>query len=204
MRCELRESALITSLVPGIQQEPILQDERCGVLDSSYSLHASMITTYFVFQEYSRPSAYKKSSLVVLAALHEVEDYAAPKRLTLPNYMRDKSMGIFVPTHKARVLGSKVIHHRGYNIASLAIIVVSIIAVVWTPNSSQEGPDTKVSPGFLKSKHWSSNLKFKPHSFHSRPAAGTLYRWNSRYLGHSLLGSSNFTTCFTKLLWCVL
>lgn len=110
--------------------------------------------TAALLQEYGKQSAYRRGSLVVLAALEDIEGGPAAKPLQLPAYMRDKTLGYFMPEHKARVSGKAVLQHNWYNWASMVLIGISIIAVVWTPNSSQEGPDTKVSSNYyLNSSH---------------------------------------------------
>lgn len=97
-------------------------------------------------QEYGKQTQYRRASLVVLAALEDLNQASQSKSMVLPWYMRDKSVGYFDQAHKARQVSAHITQSFWYRWISMGVIAISIIAVVWTPNSSQTGPDSKVAP----------------------------------------------------------
>lgn len=97
-------------------------------------------------QEYGKQTQYRRASLVVLAALEDLDQASKSKAMVFPWYMRDNSMGYFAQEHRARQISTHVINSYWYRWLSMGVIVISIIAVIWTPNSSQTGPDSKVIP----------------------------------------------------------
>jgi len=74
--------------------------------------------------------------------------------------MRDKSMGLFLRDQKARQIAVLVSESFWYRWVSMGVIAVSIIAVIWTPNSAQIGPDSKAGP-LLASHAWSQKVVFR-------------------------------------------
>ena len=96
-------------------------------------------------QEYGKQMQYRRASLVVLAALEDLDTASKSKSTVFPRYMRDKSMGIFDQEHRARQILMLVTNSYWYRWLSMGVIAISIIAVVWTPNSSDTGPDSKAS-----------------------------------------------------------
>ena len=86
---------------------------------------------------------YRRASLVVLAALEDLDTASKAKSMVFPRYMRDKSMGLFPQEHRARQISEFVTNSYWYRWLSMGVIAISIIAVVWTPNSSDTGPDSK-------------------------------------------------------------
>lgn len=92
---------------------------------------------------------YRRASLVVLAALEDLDTASKAKSMVFPRYMRDKSMSIFPPEHRARQISLLVTNSYWYRWLSMGVIAISIIAVVWTPNSSDTGPDSKASFEYL-------------------------------------------------------
>lgn len=88
---------------------------------------------------------YRRASLVVLAALEDLDEAKKQEAMVFPPYMRDKSMGLFLRDQKARQIAILVSESFWYRWVSMGVIVVSIIAVIWTPNSSQTGPDSKAN-----------------------------------------------------------
>lgn len=81
---------------------------------------------------------------MVLAALNDLDEAAEAKNLVLPWYMRDKSLGYFEQEHRVRKVTTHVTSSVWYRWLSMGVIVISIIAVIWTPNSSETGQDSKV------------------------------------------------------------
>lgn len=98
-------------------------------------------------QEYGKQTQYRRGSLVVLAALQDLEESSRKERSIFPHYMRDRSMGYFTPESRARQLATLVTESFWYRWVSMGVIAVSVVAVIWTPNSSQTGLDTKVAGG---------------------------------------------------------
>ena len=94
-------------------------------------------------QEYGKQMHYRRASLVVLAALEDLDTASKAKSMVLPAYMRDRSMGYFEQGHRARQISAHVTKSVWYRWLSMGVIAISIIAVIWTPNSSQIGPDSK-------------------------------------------------------------
>ena len=88
---------------------------------------------------------YRRASLVVLAALEDLDTASKAKSMVFPKYMRDTSMGIFPSEHRARQISALVTNSYWYRWLSMGVTAISIIAVVWTPNSSDTGPDSKAS-----------------------------------------------------------
>lgn len=83
--------------------------------------------------------------MVVLAALKDLDESAEAKAASLPWYMRDCSMGLFPPGCQPRRLAELISESVWYRWISMGVIAASIVAVIWTPNSSEAGPDTHVS-----------------------------------------------------------
>ena len=81
---------------------------------------------------------------MVLAALEDLDEAKTAEKMVYPPYMRDKSMGLFLRDQKARQIAILVCESFWYRWVSMGAIAVSIIAVIWTPNSAQVGPDSKV------------------------------------------------------------
>lgn len=98
----------------------------------------------FVLQEFGKQTQYRRGSLVVLAALQDLDDSSEAQKPLLPGYMRDRSMSLFSPESSTRSAAQSVMASSWYNWLSLGVVLVSVIAVIWTPNSASTGPDTKV------------------------------------------------------------
>ena len=96
-------------------------------------------------QEYGKQMQYRRASLVVLAALEDLDSASKAKSMVFPSYMRDKSMAFFPQEHRARQVSKLVTDSYWYRWLSMGVIAISIIAVIWTPNSSETGPDSKAS-----------------------------------------------------------
>lgn len=89
---------------------------------------------------------------MVLAALEDLDTASESQNAIFPAYMRDKSMGYFDKEHRARQVSALVTSSYWYRWLSMGVIVISVIAVIWTPNSSSKGPDSKVNHSLAQLK----------------------------------------------------
>ena len=98
-------------------------------------------------QEYGKQTQYRRGSLVVLAALQDLDEITRDERMVYPSYMRDKAMGLFLRESKARHVAIAVSENFWYRWLSMAVVGISVLAVIWTPNSSKTSHDSKVRAG---------------------------------------------------------
>jgi len=129
-------------------------------------------------QEYGKQTQYRRASLVVLAALEDLDEAKKAEKMIFPPYMRDKSMGFFPRDHKARQIAILVSESFWYRWVSMGVIAISVIAVIWTPNSSKSGPDSKapfLTLLFLPSHTWEAYSRFSTICLRALPARSV--RW---------------------------